>query len=169
VAQLQVYGGSRLYEILHGEVWRLFMAVFLHAGIYHLFSNMLILVIVGYTVEPILRTRWMLVAYLCSGMMGNLISAVYHKYTITVGASGAIYGLFGILAALVASGYGTTRIRKTYVAMLLLYVGMGLVLGMAGNTDNAAHIGGLLTGFAIGLVYSYQHRNVVHTDVLLRA
>jgi membrane associated rhomboid family serine protease len=129
-----------------GEYYRLLTAAFLHAGLLHLATNMLTLYIVGAPLERVLRTTRYLVVYLVSALGGSLLSlALSPAYTLGVGASGAIFGLFGALVVL----------RKQVGAEaggLAALIGLNLVISFTlPNISWQAHIGGLVTGALVSL------------------
>ena len=76
--------------------------------------------------------------------------------TVSVGASGAIFGLYGFLLAAILLKNFRISLGKDFVISILTFVGFNLLIGITGDTDNAAHIGGLLSGFVIGLALSGQ-------------
>ncbi|MDF7813697.1 rhomboid family intramembrane serine protease [Hymenobacter sp. YC55] len=148
--------GSNFSALVPTQPWRLLTSVFLHGGPAHLLLNLSALLLLGLLAEAkVGRGAWLLV-YLLSGIGGSLTSWWWHAGGInSVGASGAIFGLYGLLLALLLTRtYFKTRQDRAAIIGLLLYFALGsLVGGLEGpNTDNAAHIGGLLTGFGVGLI-----------------
>lgn len=148
--------GSNFSPLIPTQPWRLLTSVFLHGGPAHLFLNLSALLLLGLLAEAkVGRGPW-LFTYLLSGVGGSLTSWWWHTRGInSVGASGAIFGLYGLLLALLLTRtHFHTRQDRAGIIGLLLYFALGsLVGGLEGpTTDNAAHIGGLLTGFGAGLV-----------------
>ena len=139
------FGGLLLdpVAVKAGEYYRLFTSMFLHADIIHLIMNMYALYVVGKEVETYLGKEKMLFIYLMSGLSGSLLSCMgLHS---SVGASGAIFGLFG---ALLYFGYyyrlyfGNVLIREILPVILI-----NLVIGFTiPGINNAAHLGGLFGG-----------------------
>lgn len=165
---MMVYGACNYEAIVNdGEYWRLLSFLFLHDGLGHLIPNMLVLIVAGNVLEPVVRKGWFTVIYIISGIGAGILSMLWHSNTASVGSSGAIFGLFGAMLALVLARKQKKKLRKTYIGIIVLYAIGGIVLGMQGNVDNAAHIGGLLTGVVTGLVYIALHKEVFYTDVLL--
>ena len=80
-----------------GEPWRLGAAMWLHAGLIHLASNMYGLLQAGFPAEKVHGWWKVLVLYLLSGLMGNIVSSIFLPTSVTVGASGAVFGLFGAM------------------------------------------------------------------------
>ncbi len=137
-----------------GEPWRLLSNVFMHAGWLHLLFNSLALLEIGGIVERRLGSWRMLAIYLLSGLGGAYASARWQGLTVSVGASGAIFGLLGAL--IVFGLLARRRLRGPYGEPVspwraLLFGGLTLALGPFFQLDNAAHIGGWLTGTALAL------------------
>jgi rhomboid protease GluP len=133
-----------------GEWWRLVTAAFLHGGLLHIAFNMFALFQVGMYLEALVGGPSLLVIYLVS-MLGSGFSVYKFAYNdVTVGASGAIFGIFG---ALVAIGLSIGPRGRSLVMQTLPIIGINLVIGFSvPNISNAAHIGGLVSGFAAGFV-----------------
>jgi membrane associated rhomboid family serine protease len=140
-----------------GEAWRLFTATFLHAGIVHLLVNMLVLCQIGPLVERLFGSLRFTGVYLFSGLWGSLCSVYIQPTTVSVGASGAIFGLYGALAAFLLRYRGTVpqRVILRYRNVTVAFVVFNLVFGFTDkHIDMAAHVGGLAAGFIAGLVLS---------------
>jgi membrane associated rhomboid family serine protease len=137
-----------------GEWWRLMSAAFLHTGIMHLALNMLALWFVGATVEPRLGRWRYLTVYLLSALGGSVLSyAVDSPYSASVGASGAVFGLFGALFVLML------RLRfdvRGLVAIIAINVVIGFLPGF--NINWRAHLGGMIVGAVLtaAMVYAPQ-------------
>lgn len=135
------------------EYRRILWAMFLHGGTGHIFNNMLILFFLGDMIEKKVGHVWFALFYFLSGVAGNLLS-LYVKFlnsdmTGSVGASGAIFGLDGVLLSMVL--FSDRRMENVTPVRVLLMIFLSLYSGYtSGNVDNAAHIGGLLAGFAAG-------------------
>jgi rhomboid protease GluP len=137
-----------------GQWWRLLSATFLHGGLMHLAANMYGLMYAGIFLEPILgRTRYLLL-YLGSGIIASMASIWWYKATVSVGASGAIFGLYGFLIAALLCKVFPREIGKGFLISTSVFVGINLLMGLAGGIDNAAHIGGLASGLAGGFIMS---------------
>lgn len=134
-----------------GEVWRLLTACFLHFGIIHLAVNMMSLRYLGMMIEPLLGSWRFLVAYIATGLTGSLASLWWHTLAISAGASGAIFGIEGVLLGLLLTNLFTNQVRKVLLKSTLSVVGINLLVGFGIGADNAAHIGGLLGGLLIGM------------------
>lgn len=149
--------GSNFSGLVRAQPWRLVSGTFLHSGPAHLFLNLSALLLLGLMAEAKAGSgRWLLV-YLLSGVGGSLASLWWHTQGVnSVGASGAIFGLYGmVLAMLLTRGGALSRQERAGLLGLLLYFALGsLVSGLSGptGTDNAAHLGGLATGLLTGLL-----------------
>ena len=140
---------------LAGQSWRLFTAMFLHIGILHLLLNMYALLYIGVLLEPYLgRTRF-LAAYLISGLAASVTSLCWHDLTISAGASGAIFGMYGVFLALLTTKLLDKSVQKALLASIAIFVGYNLLNGLKPDSgiDNAAHIGGLISGLIIGYTF----------------
>lgn len=141
--------------IFNGEYGRIIWALFLHSDINHIFNNMLILFFMGAMIEKEVGHIWYLLFYFLSGIGGNIVSLVHRLFTYSpvcsIGASTAVFGLDGVLLALVLfSGRPMQNVTPGRVVLMIAY---SLYSGFTGaNVDNAAHVGGLLTGFLLGVI-----------------
>lgn len=159
--ELLEFGGNRRAETLGGEWWRLITNIFIHGGIIHLFLNIVGLSIGSFFIEPIFsRTKYILI-YFLSGIGASLASIFWHNNTISVGASGAIFGIYGALFGLMLTKAMPSKIKKTMFIFLGPYVGINLLMGLTDGIDNAAHIGGLLSGVIISiLIYIFDGKSI---------
>lgn len=135
---------------LGGEWWRLLTCCFEHIGIVHLLFNMYALLMVGLYIEPILGRWRVLVLYAVTGIAASIASLWWHAETISAGASGAIFGLYGAFLALLFTDLIHKDVRRSLLSSIGIFVGYNLLNGMKGGVDNAAHIGGLLSGLVLG-------------------
>lgn len=146
---------------LEGEWWRLITNCFLHIGIFHLLMNMYALLYIGILLEPHLgRTRF-ISAYLLSGITASLASLWWNDLTISAGASGAIFGMYGVFLAMLTTNLIEKTARKSLLTSIAVFVGYNLIFGLKDGIDNAAHIGGLIGGLIIGyaLIPSLKNTN----------
>lgn len=155
----RLYGAGRLNTLLvvaGREYGRVLWSMFLHGGIDHLFNNMLILFFLGAMIENEVGHIKYAFLYLLSGIGGNLLSLLARIMendwlTSSIGASGAVFGLDGVLLSMVL--FSNRRMSNVTPARVVLMIFLSLYSGFTGgNIDNAAHIGGLLTGFLLGTV-----------------
>ena len=158
--ELLTLGASFGPAVAGGESWRLGSAIFLHGGLPHLLFNSLALWEVGRPLERKIGWPDTLAIFLLAGASGFFVSLFWHHETISVGASGGIFGLLGTWAvqawqalsknegapdtAHAASG---KRGRMTIAVVLLLALGSGFLIP---NVDHAAHLGGLAVGLLLG-------------------
>lgn len=148
--ELLEWGGNRRLETTNGEWWRLFTSMFLHGGVIHLMLNCLGLVLASTFIEPAIG-KWRFIAiYILSGLFGSIASIWWYENTVSVGASGAIFGIFGATLGLLFTNAYSRSSKKQILSSIAIFVGINLVWGISGGVDNAAHIGGLLSGFLIG-------------------
>lgn len=138
-----------------GEYYRLFTAMFLHFGIQHLMNNMVCLIFLGDMLESIVGPVKYLIIYLAGGLGGNLLSLWMEQrrelYVVSAGASGAIFAVIGALLYIVLrnKGHVGTLNGRGIAIMAFLSVLQGFT---ETGTDNAAHVGGLLAGFVLGIL-----------------
>ena len=135
--------------------WRLLTCVFLHGGLMHLVTNMFGLIFVSIFLEPLLGRIKYLSVYLLTGIVASLASIWWHDDVVSVGASGAIFGLYGVFLALLLRRVYPPSFSKSFLVGTSIFVGINLLMGLSGGIDNAAHIGGLLSGFIIGVILSF--------------
>jgi rhomboid protease GluP len=138
---------------LGGEPWRLLTSMFLHFGAIHVGMNMLALWNAGGLVERIFGSLRFGVAYLVAGLAGALASLLMHPYTVSAGASGAVFGVYGALGGFLVRQRGAIppgalrRLSRVATG----FVGYNLLFGFSHpNIDVAAHVGGLLGGAVAG-------------------
>lgn len=134
------------------EYWRFFTSMFLHFGPDHLLNNMLLLAVSSSYVEPELGHARFSLIYVVSGILGSIISCVYMiykaSYSVSAGASGAIFGIVGALLYIVLIHKGSFSGIK--LKGMILSVFLMLFLGITSTgVDNAAHIGGFVAGFLV--------------------
>src|SRR5258708_29371503 len=154
------WGGNYGPYTIGGDYWRLITSCFVHGDFLHIAFNMWCLWSLGRLSERLFG-RWQTAAiYLLTGVGGALLSISYHPQVLSVGASGAIFGIGG--AILAGLKFGNISIsageRRSIFSSLVFFVGFNLMLGFgnfnlfgSGTTDNMAHLGGLFSGLIIGL------------------
>jgi len=137
------------------EYYRLLSAIFLHYDINHLFSNMILLFFLGRIVEKNIGHIAYFIVYMLSGVGGNIISGLWEikigQYSVSTGASGAVFGLTGALFVLVLFHKGKLEQIKWQGVVLMIF--LSVYNGFVGdNINNAAHIGGLIIGIIITVI-----------------
>lgn len=143
--------------VMDGQWWRLLTNTFLHGGLVHVLVNMYGLLFVGIFLEPLLGAKRYAFVYLLTGTLASVASIWWYEATVSVGASGAIFGLYGFFLACLSLKVFPTDFGKAFLVSTLVFVGFNLVMGfIGGGIDNAAHIGGLLSGFILGMMMSGQ-------------
>jgi rhomboid protease GluP len=148
------YGANNGGATTDGEWWRLITSMFMHYGVLHLALNMWALFQTGHLVEKLLGRLSYLLAYFGSGITGGLASIIWHGDKIwSAGASGAIFGVYGALFGYMLREKHTLprSVFQPLFKSTIVFAGYNLLYGLSHpGIDNAAHIGGILGGFAIG-------------------
>ncbi len=165
--QLVLFGANNGTLVLqYGEWWRLISAMFVHVGIIHLATNMWCLWNLGLLGEPLLGPFGVFAAYILTGLAGNLLSIARHpgvaghEGIVGAGASGAVFGLAGVLILLLKSPLlpipqiELKRLRWSVIQFAILNFAIGLYTAFGHSSiqiDNMAHLGGFLSGLALGV------------------
>jgi membrane associated rhomboid family serine protease len=152
---LAAWGANSTPLTTNGQSWRLISAMFLHGGFVHLLLNMWTLWGVGRLTERLYGNALFAAIYLCAGVIASLSSIAWRPFIVTVGASGAIFGVLGAcLAFFLRSRMHVPRsIAWRHGVATAVFILFNLVSGfMSEGVDNAAHVGGLLAGFVLGLL-----------------
>ncbi|XP_028797438.1 RHOMBOID-like protein 2 isoform X1 [Neltuma alba] len=136
----------------HHQGWRLFTCIWLHAGVIHLVANMLSLVFIGIRLEQQFGFLRIGVIYLISGFGGSVLSSLFIRNNISVGASGALFGLLGAMLSELLTNWTIYTNKAAALLTLLVIVVINLAIGILPHVDNFAHIGGFLTGFLLGFI-----------------
>jgi rhomboid protease GluP len=148
---LFAFGGKYREAIIEGQWWRLITAGFLHGGMWHILMNSYGLFIVGSQVEQDFGADRYVVIYIVSTVTGY-IASFYWTTALSVGASA---GIFGLIGAMIALGMRDKSPRGSAIQnQYIFWAGINLVIGMFGGLaiDNAAHIGGMIGGFALAYI-----------------
>ena len=134
----------------YGQIWRIFTAAFLHANIAHLLMNMFSLYIFGRIVERFYNKQAFVIIFMVSGLFGSLFS-LYLSRTLSVGASGAIFGMAGAVAIL--AKMSKSSLDGLNFSTMLIFISINLSSGfLLENVDNWGHIGGLIGGVISGYI-----------------
>nr|WP_321409589.1 rhomboid family intramembrane serine protease [uncultured Carboxylicivirga sp.] len=162
VDSLIIWGGNLRDLTLAGQQWRLLTSVFLHGGLFHLLLNMYALIYIGKEIEIHIGNIRYLFAYLAAGVFASITSVTINYNIVSVGASGAIFGMYGLLISLLL--FKAIELpkstRKNFVISVFSFVGYNLLYGLTEEgIDNAAHIGGLVSGLVIGVIYYLSVKN----------
>ena len=146
-------GGLVHFNVVHGEWYRLISSMFLHFNFEHILMNMLSLFIFGKIVESIIGSWRMLIIYIISGLYGNFVSLSFNTTTISVGASGAIFGLIGSIFVIM---YLSKNFNKKMIGQLLIALVVLIVFSLSmSNINIMAHLGGFISGVLITLIGYY--------------
>lgn len=148
-------GGNYGALVSHGQVWRLLTCAFLHGGLIHILCNMYALYALGPQVEILFgRVKYILI-YFFSAIGGSLLSYKFSPSSLSIGASGAIFGLFGAMVVFVLKY--KDRIPKRVLNNLFGVIILNLLIGFnLQGIDNFAHIGGLLVGALVAFLFLMQ-------------
>jgi len=150
---LETYGQQNI-RVFQGWYWQLFSAIFVHANVIHLVGNMVFLLVFGLRVEELLSKANYFTIYFASGLLGSLLSLLQGPLVTSVGASGAIFGLFGAWIAYLGGSYGRS------ITVALVYGFYLLILSAGVGVNVFAHFGGLLAGISIGYLLSKKRENL---------
>lgn len=168
---LAKFGANNILLVKSGEVWRLISSTFLHVGIIHLLVNLYSFRVIGPSVEGLLGKGRFIFIFLVSSISASLMSLIFmDSYVVSVGMSGAIFGLMG---ALLYFGYHyrlylSTAIKTQIVPVIVFNLLMGFMIS---GIDNGAHIGGLVGGYlatmAIGIKNKSAKRDMINGSIVL--
>jgi membrane associated rhomboid family serine protease len=151
--------------VAHGEWWRLFTAMFLHASFFHLAVNMYSLYYVGSIMEQVIGRWRFLLLYLASGLAGSAGALVLSPLTPTVGASGAIFGVLGGLFILERRRHIATGGQVAGLIVLNLVI----TFAFAGSISVGGHVGGLIGGMALMLALLHFRRSALYSILAVLA
>jgi rhomboid protease GluP len=166
------YGANEPWLVLHSEWYRLLTATFVHVGLLHIATNMWCLWNLGILGEPLIGPFGMIAVYMLTGIAGNLLSMAFNVLSTLIthnprfllevgaGASGAVFGIAGILIVLLSNRqlpFPWEELRRLR-SMVIKFAAINLVIGLSTmifnfgiRIDNFAHIGGFLSGLALGV------------------
>ncbi|NLR56634.1 rhomboid family intramembrane serine protease [Chitinophaga polysaccharea] len=138
------------------QYWRLLSSMFLHAGLFHLCTNMIGLFIGGFFLEPVIRSSKYGCAYIVTGIVSDYMSIWYHQSAVGVGASGAIFGIFGVFLALLTTPLFRREVRKDFLAYIGIFIVLNVIAAVVSEgVDNAAHLAGFLSGAMMGYIFFF--------------
>jgi len=147
-------GARQALLILQGDLWRLVMPIFLHGSLLHFAMNTVILMDLGPQLEELYGSARYLFVYVATGVASFVVSTAWNLFAqygfgISIGASGALMGLIGLLLAITwrRGGAAMQMLRGQLVRWVIYIFVLGVILR---GTDNAAHLGGLAAGFLLG-------------------
>lgn len=146
-------GALRGLEVADGEYWRLLTSAFLHGSLLHLLFNMYALYLFGPFVERALGTTRFIAAYLTTAIVGSVfVYVLADPLTVTIGASGAVFGLFGMALLFLLKA-------KQDVRTLLVLLAINAFISIAApNISWEGHLGGFVAGIVLGAAFAYAPR-----------
>jgi membrane associated rhomboid family serine protease len=153
------------------QYWRLITSIFIHIGIIHLLLNNYALWIIGQEIERIYGSARFVTLYLATGIVGSIGSFIFNPQATSAGASGSIFGLFGVMAAFAfryrkeIPEFLSRDIKRRVIPIIFINLVFGFSVRIV---DNSAHIGGLLSGIALALVVPYMRPNERITPMVWR-
>jgi membrane associated rhomboid family serine protease len=148
----QDQAGNMLTGVADGAYWRLITSAFLHEGVLHIAFNMYALYLFGPLVERALGVRRFVATYLTVCVVASVFVYVLSApLALTIGASGAVFGLFGIALVLLIRA-------KQDVTFLLVLLALNAVISLQGNISWQGHLGGFLAGLVLGATFAYAPR-----------
>ncbi|KAL2485218.1 RHOMBOID-like 1 [Abeliophyllum distichum] len=151
---LEKMGALDVSKVVHKhEGWRLITCMWLHGGVFHLLANMLSLLVIGIRLEQEFGFVRIGLLYLISGLGGSLLSALFIQSNISVGASGALFGLLGGMLSELITNWTMYANKVAALVTLVIIIAINLAVGILPHVDNFAHIGGFLSGFLLGFVF----------------
>lgn len=146
-------GGLEVSKVVDGDQgWRLISCMWLHGGVFHLLANMLSLLAIGIRLEQEFGFVRIGLLYVISGFGGSLLSALFIQSNISVGASGALFGLLGGMLSELITNWTIYANKAAALITLVVIIAINLAVGILPNVDNFAHLGGFIAGFLLGFV-----------------
>ncbi|XP_040990349.1 RHOMBOID-like protein 2 [Juglans microcarpa x Juglans regia] len=173
---LDKLGGLEWYKVVHGhQAWRLVSCIWLHAGVIHLLANMLSLVFIGIRLEQQFGFVRVGILYMLSGFGGSILSSLFIQKNISVGASGALFGLLGAMLSELITNWSIYSNKVAALFTLVVIIAINLAVGILPHVDNFAHIGGFLAGLLLGFVlllrpqFGWVERQYLPADARVRS
>ena len=165
--------GAKVNRLIaeEGQYWRFVTSMFIHIGFIHLFFNCYALMIVGQEIERLYGSSRFVLLCLLTGIAGSVASYLYTPNT-SAGASGAIFGLFGVMATFAfrfrkeIPDMLSKEIKRRVIPLILINLSFGIFIK---QIDNAAHIGGLIAGVALALIIPYKRPHEKITPIFWRS
>ena len=146
-------GQFNYYVLNYGYYWQLFTSMFVHANLAHLANNMIFLLIFGLRAEELFTEKEYLAIYFVSGLFGNILTLLLGPQVVSVGASGAIFGVFG--ACIIYIYQSIIAVAFYSIILFMMSTGAGV--------NVFAHFGGLVIGLLLGYYFAKMRRyNIVY-------
>ena len=167
---IRMGGMNNQLVAIKGQWWRLFTAQFLHIGWLHIASNAVMIYYLGQFLEPLLGHWRFLGIYLLGGIGGNLLSfGLGSDVTVSAGASTSLFGLFGAVIAMYLANRQVpqmTYLGKQAIALAVINIVLDL---FASDIDILGHVGGLVAGFLLAIVFGSQYLRKYHNKIRVLA
>ena len=144
--------GQNTFLVFRGEYYRLISSMFVHASIAHLAGNMLFLLVFGLRAEEMFSLPEYLLVYFLGGLAGNLVSLWLLPSSFSVGASGAIFGMFGAVSVFARRSVNQSIVGALIYGFFLLFISSGQ------GVNVFAHLGGLVCGLIIGYLLATRRK-----------
>ena len=154
-SQLRAWGGTYAYAVRSGEWWRLLTCGFIHSGAVHLAVNCYALFQIGGAVERLFGKSHYAALYLLTLLISSVSATLWNPIVVTVGASGAVFGVFGAIISflLVRRHELDPRLTRPFLAQAVVIIAINLAYGLSvPGISNAGHLSGLLSGLLLGAV-----------------
>ncbi|KAK7255811.1 hypothetical protein RIF29_29233 [Crotalaria pallida] len=135
------------------QSWRLITCIWLHGGVFHLLANIFGILVIGIWLEQEFGFVLIGLLFVISGFGGSLLSALFIQSKISVGASGALFGLLGSMLSELITNWSIYDKKLGALLTLVIVILINLAVGILPHVDNFAHIGGFLSGFLLGFVF----------------
>lgn len=166
--RLMVHWGAQYWPLVldNGEWWRCITYAFTHGGLIHIGFNMVVLYQVGPLLESELGWERLFTVYTLTALVATLAGLLWHPVTIVVGASGAIFGLIGFSVSYYHRVGGHIGIQRRN--FMFQWAMMAFIFGFVVGADNAAHLGGALSGAALGWIMPITIRDQRKTEKLFK-
>ena len=156
IRMLEQLGQYNRYVIVHGWYWQLFTSMFVHVDVIHLSLNMIFLLIFGFRAEELFSPEEFFTIYIASGLFGSFLTLLMPLNTISAGASGAIFGMFGACMIYIRKMVGGSIIGALIFSFYFL-----LLSSTSPEINLFAHFGGLVAGLLIGYVLAKSRKIVI--------
>lgn len=146
------WGANYNLLTVENQWWRLLTCLFIHIGFQHLIVNCFALAYVGLLLESYLSRLGFLISYLFCGIFASLTSLYWYDKIISAGASGAIFGMYGILLIVIATRAINKKLNPNTITITIVFVVLNFINSFKEGIDGAAHIGGLIAGIFFGCI-----------------
>ncbi|MEK7475159.1 MAG: rhomboid family intramembrane serine protease [Candidatus Coatesbacteria bacterium] len=157
---MRLFRAGAAHSEMHGQWWRTIAPMYLHANWSHLIGNMVALLEFGRGVEGLFGAGWMMALFVATGVCGEWMTWFMEAHGIGIGASGAVFGMAGVLAAVYLFRHQRLSIRyRSHVFVGGAFAALQLLEGLSNpvsGINNWAHLGGFVGGFAIGVVLPFR-------------